>query len=241
MMPRLRGRDDHATDFDAYADAYAATVQRSIDFSGLDHDFFTRRKVEHVVDLARRWVGEPQALRVLDVGCGVGTTDTYLAGRFGRLEGVDTSSEAIERAASTNPSVRYFAYDGESIPYERDSFDLAFAICVLHHVTPGARPQFAAEMRRVVRPGGLVAVFEHNPYNPLTRFAVDRCEFDADAVLVRAATLRRLLRSAGLRPVERRYVILLPSNRSRVRALEQVVAGLPLAAQYYIAALRPAG
>ena len=50
-MTRSRGRDDGATDFDAYADEYAATVQRSIDFSGLDHDFFTRRKVEHLLDL----------------------------------------------------------------------------------------------------------------------------------------------------------------------------------------------
>jgi SAM-dependent methyltransferase len=241
MRPRSRGCDNGATDFDAYVDEYAATVQRSIDFSGLDHDFFTRRKVEHLVDLARRWVGEPPTLRVLDVGCGVGTTDTYLAGRFGRLEGVDTSPDAIQRAASTNPSVRYLAYDGESLPYEWDSFDLAFAICVLHHVTPDERARFAAEMGRVVRPGGLVAVFEHNPFNPLTRLAVERCEFDADAVLVRASALGRLLQGAGLNPVERRYVILFPSNRSRVRALEQVVAGLPLAAQYYVAAQRPAG
>ena len=134
--------------------------------------------------------------------------------------------------------MRYLTYDGESLPYGDESFDLAFAICVLHHVAQHERDRFASELRRVVRPGGLVAVFEHNPFNPLTRLAVDRCVFDADAVLVRASGVRRLLKNAGLRPVERRYVILLPSDRSRVRALERAVVGLPLAAQYYVAARR---
>jgi SAM-dependent methyltransferase len=238
-MTGTRGRPrGGATDFDPYAEQYGSTVQRSIDFSGLDHDFFTRRKAQHLVDLATRWLGTLSELRALDVGCGVGTTDAHLVGRFGRLDGVDTSPEAIQRAAVANPSVCYLAYEGESLPYEDDSFDFVFAICVLHHVGLSERPRFMSELRRVARPGGLIAVFEHNPFNPLTRIAVDRCEFDADAVLLRAPEMRRLFEKAGLRPVERRYVILFPSNRSRLRALEKAVGALPLAAQYYVAARR---
>ena len=89
-----------------------------------------------------------------------------------------------------------------------------------------------------MRPGGLVAIFEHNPFNPLTRLAVNRCEFDEDAVLVRPRTAIRLLRDTALRPVDHRYVILLPSDRPAALAFERALRRVPLAAQYYVAAIR---
>jgi SAM-dependent methyltransferase len=225
-------------DFDSFADAYGDAVQRSIGFSGTSHDFFTRRKARHLLDLARRRLGPSDGLRVLDVGCGIGITDSYLDGHFAELHGVDTSREAISRATAVNPSVSYRAYDGQRLPYDDERFDLAFAVCVLHHVPPPGRSSFVAELRRVVRPGGLVAVFEHNPLNPLTRLAVFRCAFDTDAVLVTAGGVERLLRTVDLRTVERRFVILLPSDRTRVRAVEDALRRVPLAAQYYVAARR---
>jgi SAM-dependent methyltransferase len=172
------------------------------------------------------------------VGCGVGLTDAYLAGRLGDVHGVDTSEDAVQRAAERNPAVRYRTYGGGRLPYDDAAFDLAFAICVTHHVPPPERRQFAAELRRVVRPGGLVALFEHNPLNPLTRLAVSRCAFDEDAVLLRAGEAAELLRGAGLRPAERRYIIFVPSNRPRVRAVESALRRLPAGAQYYVAATR---
>jgi SAM-dependent methyltransferase len=224
--------------FDEYADDYRGAVQRSIAFSGVEHALFTRRKARHLLDIVRRRLGPPEQVRALDVGCGVGSTDAYLVRRLAELDGTDISAEALRRAAEANPSVRYTTYEGESLPYEDGRFDLAFAICVVHHVPPAQRHGFAAELRRVVRPGGLVVVFEHNPLNPLTRLAVARCEFDGDAVLLTAGSARTLLRGAGLRPLEHRYVILLPSEAPRLVAAEGLFGRLPLAAQYYVAAER---
>jgi SAM-dependent methyltransferase len=228
-----------SADFDAYADAYREAVQGSIDFCGQDLDQFTRRKADHLVDLAARRLGEPERLRVLDVGCGVGETDRFLAGRFGELHGVDMAPGAVERAVRRNPSVRYRSYEGRRLPYEGGSFDLAFAICVMHHVPPPDRADFAAELARVVRPGGVVAIFEHNPLNPLTRVAVSRCEFDADAALLTRRSAGRLLRDAGLRRAEERYIIFLPFQRRRTRVLERALARVPAGAQYYVAAAAP--
>jgi len=239
----VSGRDDAggtagAATFDEYADDYREVVQRSISFSGVEQELFTRRKARHLLDVVRRRLGPPGDVRALDVGCGVGLTDEYLVGRLGELEGTDVSAEAVRRAASANPSVRYSASEGDAFPYEDGRFDLVFAFCVLHHVPPDERPRFVAEVQRVVRPGGLVVVLEHNPFNPLTRLAVARCDFDEDAVLLTSRTAHRLLRDGGLRPVERRYVILLPTEAPRLVAAERVVASLPLAAQYYVAARR---
>jgi SAM-dependent methyltransferase len=233
-MSRSRG----TASFDEYADGYGDAVQRSIAFSGVEHVLFTRRKARHLLDVVDRLLGPPGDVRALDVGCGVGSTDAYLVGRLGELHGTDVSAEAVRRAADANPSVRYTASAEASLPYEDERFDLAFAICVLHHVPPGERPRFVSELRRVVRPGGLVVVFEHNPLNPLTRLAVARCEFDGDAVLLTSRSARSVLRGGGLEPIEQRYVILFPSEAPAVVAVEGAFARLPFAAQYYVAAVR---
>jgi SAM-dependent methyltransferase len=227
-----------ASDFDAYADSYVDAVQRSIDFSGQDHETFTRRTARHLLNLTQRRLGDPTRLTGLDVGCGVGLTDRFLVERVGELHGVDTAKKAVARAAQANPTVRYQAYSGPRLPYADGRFDFAFAIGVAHHVPPPQRPSFVAELGRVVRPGGLVALFEHNPYNPLTRLAVSRCEFDEDVVLLTRRTTRGLLERSGLQPVETGYLIFLPFERARSAALERRLSHLPLGAQYYVAATR---
>ena len=69
------------------------------------------------------------------------------------------------------------------------------------------------EMRRVVRPGGLVCVIEHNPLNPLTRLAVARCEFDRDTVLLGAGKARKLMAAGGLREIGTRGEARAPRRR----------------------------
>jgi SAM-dependent methyltransferase len=106
------------------------------------------------------------------------------------------------------------------------------AICVMHHVAPAEWAHFIREMRRVVRPGGLVCVIEHNPLNLLTRLAVSRCEFDREAVLLGAGTVRKLLVEGGLREIGAHYFLLLPSEAKSARRIENALSNVPLGAQY---------
>jgi SAM-dependent methyltransferase len=227
------------TEFDSYRESYEAEVQSSIDFIGQEVDYFVEAKARKLVDLTRRWLGDPSRLAALDVGCGIGATDRHLSGRFAELHGVDIAVELIERASAENPSVAYQAYDGERLPYDDARFDLVFCVCVFHHVPTARWPRFAAELARVVRPGGLVAVFEHNPFNPLTRLAVQRCEFDREAVLLSRGRATAVLRAAGLELAERRYIVFLPFGGERMEPLERRLRNLPVGAQYYVAARRP--
>jgi SAM-dependent methyltransferase len=225
-------------EFDPHAEDYRASVQASISFSGQELEFFTRRKADRLVEVAARLLGDPLGLRVLDVGCGVGATDAFLAGRFGSLVGLDESPESVVRAAKTNRDTAYTVADGARLPFTTASFDLAFAICVVHHLALESREQFGAELRRVVRPGGLVVIFEHNALNPLTRLAVSRCAFDADAHLVTRRGTRRLLTDAGLRTEEACDIIFSTFDRPWALKLDRRLARVPLGAQHYVAARR---
>ena len=223
-------------DFDHHADTYREDVENAIAWSGKDVDYFAEGKANLLVAVAERRLGDPGKLRALDIGCGVGVTDRFLAGRFGALHGVDIAADAVEKARKANPEVHYESYDGGVLPFADDSVDLAFTICVVHHVPTGDWPAFAAEMKRVVRPGGLVVVFEHNPLNPLTRVSVSRCPFDEDVTLLRAGTTARLLGDAGLSPVERRFFYFLPVRDVATSRLERALTRVPLGAQYFVAA-----
>jgi SAM-dependent methyltransferase len=228
-----------SSDFDRHRYTYRDDVQRSIGFSGQDVGFFTDVKAELLVDLASRGLGDPGRLDVLDVGCGVGLTDAALEGRFGSITGVDLSAGAVAEAAVANPWASYQAFDGRSLPFDDDAFDLAFAICVLHHIDPPDRSAFTAEMRRVVRPGGLVVAIEHNPLNPLTRVAVSRCEFDEGVVLLPRKEARRLLAMNDLRPVETPYILFFPWRVELLRQTERSLTWLPFGAQYIAVGRKP--
>jgi SAM-dependent methyltransferase len=223
------------TQFDAYRESYRADLEEVLPIGGKDMDRFTEAKARHLLGIAERELGGAAGLDVLDVGCGGGETDRFLDGRFASLSGTDVSQGLLEVAREVNPAVDYRAGDGERLPYDDDSFHLSFCINVVHHVPPPDWARFVAEMGRVTRPGGLVAVFEHNPLNPMTRRIVSQCRFDDDAVLLTRRTATGLLREGGLGPVAGGYVLFLPVRAGWTTALDRSLRWLPLGAQYFVA------
>jgi SAM-dependent methyltransferase len=229
----------NGTNFDRHSDSYREAIQDSISFSGADLDLFTRAKADALLELSGR-VGPPDRLAFLDVGCGIGETDRFLEGRVSRVAGVDVAPRMLDRARVRNPSVDYRDFsEGEPIPFADESFDVCFAVCVFHHVLRDQRVGLVGEMRRVCRPGGIVALFEHNPLNPLTRRAVSCCEFDRDAELLRRREALQLLSAAGLPEAEGRYIVFFPRESRLLRAIERRLGWLPLGAQYVVFAHRP--
>jgi SAM-dependent methyltransferase len=101
--------------------------------------------------------------RVLDVGCGPGTITAGLADRVrpGRVTGIDTAQEIIEQArevAGDRTNLDFTTGDVYALDYPDDAFDVVHAHQVLQHLGDPVRA--LREMRRVTRPGGLVAVRE---------------------------------------------------------------------------------
>jgi len=97
---------------------------------------------------------------VLDVGCGPGTITCDLARAVspGRVVGVDAAEQVVAEAregAVGVPGVTFELADLFALPYADDSFDVVHAHQVLQHVADPVRA--LVELRRVCRPGGLVA------------------------------------------------------------------------------------
>jgi ubiquinone/menaquinone biosynthesis C-methylase UbiE len=122
-------------------------------------------------------------MTLLDVGCGPGTITCDLARTVapGRVVGIDRSAQVIDEARSAaaaggSPTVEFEVGDLFALAYEDATFDVVHAHQVLQHV--GDPVAALNEMRRVCRPGGLVAVRDSD--YPAMRYYPD------DAALARA-------------------------------------------------------
>lgn len=183
--------------------------------------------------MVRRHLGDPASLDALDVGCGIGLTDRLLASDFRSLTGTDVSREALEEASRANPGVRYESGGTDRLPFGDGEFDVTFAVNVVQVVPREEQPALVVELARVTRRGGLAVVFEHNPWNPLTRLVVRR--WPERTFLLSAGAIRRLMRRAGLEPVASGHLLLFPFRRRPLVAIERTLRRLPLGAQLYVA------
>ncbi len=227
-------RTESQVSFDDYVETYRTEIDDSIGFIGQDVDFFIEIKAELLLKLARRNFGSLDKIKVLDIGSGVGLVDRFLKAEINQLYGVDVEEGVVQKAKVNNPEVNYQMYDGEKLPFEDNTFDLCFAINVMHHVPPGMWENFSKEMYRVLKPGGIAAVFEHNPWNPLTRLAVARCEFDRDAVLLNHPKIKSLFKGAGLKVFDDSFIVFFPFGAKLFRSVETALGWLPIGAQHYV-------
>lgn len=225
-----------AEDFDRITEDYEAQINAAIAFGGKEHSFYIDVKRDHLLRLIAQELGPCDAQNVLDLGCGIGAYHDGLKGRLRSLHGADVSKKSIDVARAAHPWVDYMHFDGETLPYADGSFSVVFAICVMHHVPPALWPRFTAEMNRVLVPGGLGVIFEHNPYNPATQYIVRSCDIDKDAVLLRPYRLRRLFRDAGFQNMTTRTILSVPPIGPVLTRLDSWFGALPFGAQYYLTA-----
>jgi len=111
--------------------------------------------------------------RILDVCCGGGLDLAHwlsLGWPAERLAGVDLVERRIAAAADRCPGVDLRLTSGSELPFGPDSFDVATAVTVFSSVLdPTVRRRLFDEMRRVVRPGGSILLYDfvvRNPRNP---------------------------------------------------------------------------
>jgi ubiquinone/menaquinone biosynthesis C-methylase UbiE len=223
--------------FDEIAPNYRQIHNQTIGFSGADSDHFSEQKVAHV---RRVESGSPD---ILDLGCGDGNSAVFFGKYFpnSRYFGIDSSAKSVVVARAKEVSGAKFAcYDGERIPYGENLFDLVFIACVLHHIPRERHTSVLREVRRVLKPGGRVYVFEHNPLNPVTRKVVRDCPFDEGVVLLNVKYTKERLVDAGFRDEKIAFTIFFPRHSifRPFLGLERYLAWLPLGGQYVYSAVK---
>ncbi|WP_026295619.1 class I SAM-dependent methyltransferase [Aromatoleum toluclasticum] len=222
-------------EFDRFADEYEQQHAENIRVSGESPEYFARYKVQDVA----RVLGAQGPGRILDFGAGVGASVPHWRDAFPKasLTCLDVSERSLAIARERyREAAEFRSFDGRTVPFAARTFDVAFAACVFHHIEPTRQVPLLRELYRVLADDGALFIFEHNPYNPLTRRAVDTCPFDENAILIAARTLKERLVAAGFRRISVAYRIFFPRQLRVLRPLEGLLTGVPLGAQYRICA-----
>lgn len=220
------------TDFDLYTEEYNLLLQQQTGFFSSNEEYFARYKV----GLVREHLGfEPQ--RVLEFGCGIGRNIPFLrqAFREAHITGSDISAKSLEVARKNNPGIEFRPEPDDRL----DEFDLIFIAGVFHHIPISEREAVARTIYSRLSPGGHVFVFEHNPYNPVTRRIVDNCPYDEDAVLLKPAELMGLFKKSGYLLQGMGFSLFFPPRFRGLLLLERYLGWLPLGGQYWVQACRP--
>ncbi|MEP1558070.1 MAG: class I SAM-dependent methyltransferase [Hyphomicrobiales bacterium] len=219
-------------EFDGYRDNYGSEINQSLAFAGKNHDFYLKLKADHLLSIISQHIDTKNTVELLDVGCGHGLMHRFLKTPGLKVNGCDPAATVVEEAKKQNSEVAYRSNDGETLPYEDNTFDVSTAVCVMHHVPPAQWLRFLSEMYRVTKSGGIVAIYEHNPYNPVTRHIVNTCPLDENAVLLTSSELKRLLKKAQFSQPKTEFIAVFPFKSGIFRFFERLLSWLPLGAQY---------
>ncbi|MGH2952141.1 MAG: class I SAM-dependent methyltransferase, partial [Solirubrobacterales bacterium] len=181
--------------FDEYAADYEAAVAKGLRFAGEPSSYFARERARWL----RRRLDERQvvARSALDFGCGTGGAVPHLIAELGaeRIVGTDVSTASLATAERDHGSAGVSFALPDAL--EAAAFDLANTNGVFHHIDPADRPRALALIANALRPAGLFAFWENNPWNPGTRLIMRSVEFDRDAQMISAPAARRLLAASG--------------------------------------------
>lgn len=116
---------------------------------------------------------------VLDVGCGTGTLAVAVARAAPgvTVTGLDADASILARArtraADAGLEIDFDEGMSTELPYADKRFDLALSTLLFHHLEDDAKRRTAAELMRVIRPGGRLVVGDlGRPHDPVMRIAV---------------------------------------------------------------------
>jgi len=216
-------------EFDAFAENYNRILKDNVSAFGEAPAYFAQQKTAY---LQKRVLKKPDA-KILDFGCGIGNLVQVLHERLAgaTLHGFDVSEQSLNGIPDHIRRIGRFTSDFGELDCD---YDIAVLAGVLHHIATDERRTVLGRVIERLKPGGAMLVFEHNPFNPLTRKTVRECVFDRDAVLLKPAETIRHLQDAGLQRVRRDFTLFFPRPLSGLRSLEDGLRWCPLGAQYAV-------
>jgi SAM-dependent methyltransferase len=221
-------------EFDRFADEYQDQHRQNISITGEVPEYFSEYKIRKLEEIVTR--NKLTVSTICDFGSGIGNSIPFFQKHFPNavLTSADVSQRSLELSRIRYPSADHLLLIENNIPVKDSSFDVAFSACVFHHIPSAEHVFWLSELHRVTRPGGLIAIFEHNPLNPLTVRAVNSCPFDVNAKLILATGLSRRLLDAGWTAPTAQYNVFFPRVLALLRPVEKYLHWLPLGAQYVV-------
>jgi ubiquinone/menaquinone biosynthesis C-methylase UbiE len=176
--------------------SYQENFEKNVALSGWDATLFAEYKALRLKELVPDLVERP--ISILDFGCGDGLMSSFIKHIFtnATVVGVDTCAESIDVARMAYDDI-HFSVATKKISAADESFDLVIAAEVFHHISFQEHDYYLHELMRVLKPGGLLVIFELNPLNPATLYRFKRDPSERTARLLSPRYTKNMLQQYG--------------------------------------------
>ena len=228
-------------EFDHYSDSYNQYLNNSLSLLGSNQRYFTEYKAKLLKKFLRKNSLLDKEIKVLDFGCGIGNNIPYLSKYISKskLYGTDISSKSINIAKELYSNICNFKVSDEnSLPFEKNYFDLVFISNVFHHIPFNNHDSTLRLIKDVVKINGIVFIIEHNPMNPFTKFIFKNCIFDKDAKMLSSSYLRNIMLNQGFTKTKLDFILFTPPTLKYFSFVDKYFKIIPFGAQYFISAYK---
>ena len=221
--------------FDNIADSYDKELKESLGLnSDRDISMFAEYKIKIVKSKLSRI-----PVNFLEFGCGTGRNSIFMTNWFPKsnLYGCDISEKSLEIAGKINPVVHYNKINNPTDlinVYKEEFFDLIFISNVFHHIPFNEHHIWLDALYKITSKGGVLFIFEHNPYNPIIKHIFNKSDIDKGAIMLRPSYCKKLIKKSKFTKIKRKYSLFFLWRNDFFEFIEQILSWLPFGAQYYI-------
>jgi|SRR5271165_498270 len=224
--------------FDAFAKNYDEALSKGLSITGEGPAFYAEKRV-----VVTRLLIRPKRVpteKILDFGCGIGTSIPFLAEAFAPTEivGVDVS-EKILAEARARVDLTHVRFEPVEQTPRGGEIDLVYCNGVFHHIKPEQHAEAFQRIFDSLRSAGYFALWENNPLNPGTHLIMAKCPFDRDAKPILPCQATKMLIATGFRIETVLSRFFFPRLLAFLRPLEPWLSPSLLGGQYLVLARKP--
>jgi len=219
--------------FDTFATSYDRELKDSLrSFYIKDISLFAEYKIKKVASILSL-----KPANMLEFGCGTGRNSSFMQKWFpeSSIYGCDISEKSLEIARSMNPSVHYDKITNTAdLSRYKQPFDCIFVSNVFHHIPFNEHQIWLDALYGILSKNGIIFIFEHNPYNPITKYIFKNSDIDKGATMLYPSYCYNLLKRANFTKIKRKYSLFFTWRNTVFEFIEQLFWWFPLGAQYYL-------
>ena len=223
---------DQNINFDEYVENYEDLTNENLRFFNKSRNYFDSYKIE----IAKKIYENPE--KILDFGSGVGLCIPFIKKIFPKSDiyATDTSEKSLEYLSKKYQNVNILK--SNNLNNHKNYFDLIIIVGVFHHVLKKDRLNLMKEIKSLLNEKGKLIIFEHNPYNFVTKKIVKMCPYDKGVELIKMRELKETIIQSKIEINDCGYTLFFPSFLYFLRKFEKYLKSLPLGGQYYIAGVK---
>jgi 2-polyprenyl-3-methyl-5-hydroxy-6-metoxy-1,4-benzoquinol methylase len=212
--------------FNKYSNSYEKVTQKKLNFFNKSREYFDSYKVKTIKENLGNNIES-----ILDYGSGIGLATKFFLDFFpaARIYAYDISDESIKILKESYPNIN----TNQKEIFNR-KFDLITCFGVFHHINKEERLKYLKLISNMLKDTGKLFIFEHNPYNPVTRHIVSNCPYDENVELISMKEFISYAKKEKLLVCNKGYTLFFPERLKYFRKFEKKIRWLPLGGQYYL-------